>query len=525
MAASLQNRIEDYIGPRHSDMELTDWVTALSQWLTASAKELFDIIPEMTLKKVAPATMSSATTGTSLAGKRIFGVDIAGYPAREVPALEYAKVTNQNSIHYARSTDPVFYIKEGKLYVTTDGAETAEGTIHYISAPEVTYDLTTVPYFPTEYEPLVVLGAAVRGKMRQIVDTRSTLPAALNLSSITIPEKPSAPVFSYTDATASPIEAQTATITGDAPTYTAPVLSFSDFPTVTALEIPASGLSIPTPVFSVPDITTVTVSAPDDPPAYDSELVDQELSELAALIDDEEDEELARAKVSQIQAIISHALNQFNEEQVLYSALLQSAVIDAQAAAAEAQTEGSSVLQKEYQEYTSQLQKYTADLQKYQADTTNAIQVFQQNLGKELQVWQTSRQSELQAYTADIQNNLNVFQKESAEYQAKLQVDLLDAQQAQQAVSADAQLSTDVDKTNKLQVLQKEIQEYASVLQKYSADLQQYTAEIGTEIQQFTNNMQIIMTEHGLMGQELQGLQGLYTQELQLLIGGQQSGG
>jgi len=180
MAASLQNRIEDYIGPRHSDMELTDWVTALSQWLTASAKELFDIIPEMTLKKVAPATISSATTGTSLAGKRIFGVDIEGYPAREVPALEWAKVTNQNSIHYARSTDPVFYIKEGKLYVITDGAETAEGTIHYISAPEVTYDLTTVPYFPTEYEPLVVLGAAVRGKMRQIVDTRSTLPILLD---------------------------------------------------------------------------------------------------------------------------------------------------------------------------------------------------------------------------------------------------------------------------------------------------------------------------------------------------------
>ena len=525
MAVTFQNRVEDYIGSKHDSMELSDWLIALGEWLTASAKEVFELIPIDRLKLVSPEPAAVTADGLALAGKRIVGVEGSdNYNAREIAVQNYRRVKDPNSLEYATVTDPVFYSKGGKLYILEAGVVTT-GEVHYIESPFVEYDLTTISNFPTEFEPLVVLGAAIRGKMRQMVDTRVTLPAALDLSPITIPEKPSAPVFSYTDATASPIEAQTATITGDAPTYTAPVLSFSDFPNVTALAISASGLSVPTPVFSVPDITTVTVAAPGTAPSYDEAIADTQFSALASLIDTEEDIELAQAKLGEIQALVQNELNQFNEEQVEYSALLQNAVINAQAAAAEAQTEGSSVLQKEYQEYTSQLQKYTADLQKYQADTTNAIQVFQQNLGKELQVWQTSRQSELQAYTADIQNNLNVFQKESAEYQAKLQVNLLDAQQAQQAVSADAQLSTDVDKTNKLQVLQKEIQEYASVLQKYSADLQQYTAEIGTEIQQFTSNMQIIMTEHGLMGQELQGLQGLYTQELQLLIGGQQSGG
>lgn len=378
MAASLQNRIEDYIGPNHSDMELTDWVTALSQWLTASAKELFDIIPEMMLKRVAPVAISSATTGTSLAGKRIFEVDVAGYPAREVPATESAKLLNVNSIHYAIPTDPVFYIKNGKLYVVMSGGLTDAGTIHYISAPEVTYDLTTVPYFPTEYEPLVVLGAAVRGKMRQMVDTRSTLPSLLNLSSLSVPDTPVEPVFTYVDAAATSIAAQTVTFTGTAPTYR-------------------------------------------------DDVVDTELTELAALINTEEDPELAQAKVGQIQAIISNELNEFNEEQL--------------------------------------------------------------------------------------------------EYQAKVQADMQNAQQAQRAIESAAQLETDISKTNKLQVLQKEIKAYESTLQRYSSSVQAYSADVTKLVQEYSNKIQGVSADHGLMMQELQGLQGLYQQELQLLMGGQKSGG
>jgi len=517
-----QTRIEDLIG------DFSD-TTVINNALKDVAREIINILPPILLESMTYKREDTNGNGIALEGSsKILYADKGGYEARQVHAKSRERYEDSNSLFKATAKSPVFYVYDDKGHVIPGG-----GNLYTIYYPLIAYDDNYGVYASgnvviQEMEPLIVLGAAVRLRMLQLIEKRADLPAALDLSSITIPEKPSAPVFSYTDVTSSPIEAQTVTITGDAPTYTAPVLSFSDFPTVAALEISASGLSVPIPVFSVPDITTVTVALTEldpTPPAYDYALVDTELGELATLIDTEEDEELARAKLSQIQVIISNALNQFNEEQVLYAALIQKAIIDAQTAAAEAQTEGSLVLQTEYQEYTSQLQKYGADVQKYQVDTANEIQVFQQNLGKELQVWQTSRQSELQAYSANIQNNLNVFQKESAEYQAKLQVNLLDAQQAQQAVSTDAQLSTDVDKTNKLQVLQKEVQEYASVLQKYSADLQQYTTEIGTEIQQFTNNTQIIMTEHGLMAQELQGLQGLYAQELQLLTGGQQSGG
>jgi hypothetical protein len=362
MAVTFQNRVEDYIGSKHDSMELSDWLIALGEWLTASAKEVFELIPIDRLKLVSPEPAAVTTDGLALAGKRIVGVEGSDkYNAREIAVQNYRRVKDPNSLEYATVTDPVFYSKGGKLYILEAGVNTT-GEVHYIESPFVEYDLTTISNFPTEYEPLVVLGAAIRGKMRQMIDTRVTLPAALDLSSITIPEKPSAPVFSVTD------------------------------------------------------ITTVTVATVANPPTYNNSIASSQFTALATLIDTEEDIELAQAKIGEIQALVQNELNQFNEEQVEYSALLQNAVINAQAAAAEAQAEGSSVLQKEYQEYTS-------------------------------------------------------------------------------------------------------------VLQKYSADLQQYTAEIGTKVQTFTNNIQIIMTEHGMMGQELQGLQGLYTQELQLLMGGQQGGG
>lgn len=362
MAVTFQNRVEDYIGSKHSSMELTDWVIALGEWLTASAREVFEVISIDRLKLVSPTPATITSEGLALAGKRLVGVQGSlDYNAREIQANEVKRAQDSNSLEYATTTDPVFYAKGGKLYITEAGADTT-GAVHYVESPLVEYDLTTIANFPTEFETLVVLGAAIRGKMRQMVDTRVTLPAALDLSSITIPAKPSIPVFSVTD------------------------------------------------------ITTVTVATVANPPTYNNSIASSQFTALATLIDTEEDIELAQAKIGEIQGLIQNELNEYNEKQLLYQSLLSSATLNAQAAAAEAQAEGSSVLQKEYQEYTS-------------------------------------------------------------------------------------------------------------VLQKYSADLQQYTAEIGTKVQTFTNNIQIIMTEHGMMGQELQGLQGLYTQELQLLMGGQQGGG
>ena len=87
--------------------------------------------------------------------------------------------------------------------------------------------------------------------------------------------------------------------------------------------------------------------------------------------------------------------------------------------------------------------------------------------------------SYIQAYSGAMQNQLNIFNDANAEYQAKLQEGIQQAQINAQKAQTDAQLAaTDVQQTASL-LLQKEQQEYASKLQKYGTEVQEYQAKVG----------------------------------------------
>jgi len=174
MATALHNRVEDYIGPHDSNMEQTDWLTAMSEWLTASARSIFEVVPIERLSKVTPDPASVGVAGYALSGKRVLSVDKDGYPATEFPVANIARAKDSGSLLYATAQSPVFYIKGGKLFIVADGAEAA-GTVHYIESPLVDYDQTEISYFPKELETLVVIGAAVRGRIRQLADKRAKL--------------------------------------------------------------------------------------------------------------------------------------------------------------------------------------------------------------------------------------------------------------------------------------------------------------------------------------------------------------
>ena len=92
----------------------------------------------------------------------------------------------------------------------------------------------------------------------------------------------------------------------------------------------------------------------------------------------------------------------------------------------------------------------------------------------------------VQAYSQQMQNSVNVFNKESTEYQAKLQ----------EAI-AQAQINAEEARQESNSLLQKENQEYAATLQKYQSELQSYTADlqkyqsqIASETQKTTLNSQ-----------------------------------
>jgi len=127
---------------------------------------------------------------------------------------------------------------------------------------------------------------------------------------------------------------------------------------------------------------------------------------------------------------------------------------------------------------------------------------------------------QLNEYQTDIQNQLQKFNKENAEYQAELQVSITNARNAQQEYITEAQLSTDVDKQNKLQSLAKEVQEYSAELQKHSTEIQSYSAQVSAEVQEFANTVQGVNADHKMMLGELQELRNEYKQGLEAFMRG-----
>ena len=155
------------------------------------------------------------------------------------------------------------------------------------------------------------------------------------------------------------------------------------------------------------------------------------------------------------QADIQNELNEFNKESVEYQAQLQIAIQNAQL---------------EDAEEAKKLQKYSAELQAYQAEVGTAVQEYQQNLAGDIQVWQAERTTDLQKYQSDMQNELNKFNRETSEYQSVLQKDTADAQFVESGE--------------------------ARKLQKYSAEIQVYQGLVNVEVQEFTNNLQSLMTRY-----------------------------
>ena len=58
-------------------------------------------------------------------------------------------------------------------------------------------------------------------------------------------------------------------------------------------------------------------------PTYDNTIASSEFSDLATLIDTEEDSELAAAKVQEINTLMQNELNEFNQENIEFQATIQ----------------------------------------------------------------------------------------------------------------------------------------------------------------------------------------------------------
>tara|TARA_R100001443_G_scaffold117244_2_gene140864 strand:- start:913 stop:1500 length:588 start_codon:yes stop_codon:yes gene_type:complete len=131
--------------------------TDVDDALTASAKEVLDILPDAMLLKHA-STSATSSNVLDVENKRILRVTSGGYIAKEVPLGLSTQVSDSNSIHYATARTPAYYIKSNKNLEI----KPSDGNVDHITYPPVTHDLTAINQFPDTAEHAVVLSASIK---------------------------------------------------------------------------------------------------------------------------------------------------------------------------------------------------------------------------------------------------------------------------------------------------------------------------------------------------------------------------
>jgi len=437
-----------------------------------------------------------------------------------------AKYADVNSIYAATSNSPIWYLDNDNLSIspTPTGGEPA----NYYYVPE--YAITnwntstsSVDNYPSEYYYYAMLYGAIQVLSRRMLD--STTPTALPTLSITAvsPNVPTLTTITYTgpstsDVSIAPTVSTTAyvlpsagtafasrltdfsalagfsvnataptaisapslvssavstvalaDITGSVPSYNSVVtagtlgalasLAIDDLtitsvppdaftpqqvtyaPPTAAVAVAPSGI---TDIIAISDapVTSITGASSNQPtyssataPTFPTSAINDELTELNRLIDTEEDTELASAKGQEINMLIQD----FQAELSLYQANLGDANAE---------------LGKDNTIYQALVQQATQN-----ANATNSHAV--QNMQKELQ----RAQSIVQTGSTEHATALQIAQANAANTQAK---NMQDAIQTVQAIIADNTVK----------------------MQEWSQGLAHYQAEVSTEVQEYTNNLQ-----------------------------------
>ena len=138
--------------------------TAISDWLTAGAKEIISVMPAELLLKCATETSANAsevadfdTRGIILGVIRSDGT--VDQPCREIPGIAKGRAFDSTDLmFYGTESDPVFWKWNNKLEAAPKGSV----AIHHVSYPTVVYTDSSISNFADEVEHLVVLYAAIK---------------------------------------------------------------------------------------------------------------------------------------------------------------------------------------------------------------------------------------------------------------------------------------------------------------------------------------------------------------------------
>jgi len=382
--ADFKTRIDDLTGFASTDD------TALSDWLSAGARSVMNVLPLNKLERV--ASNENFTNNIDVEGKKILAVvrkdnnhaSKIYTPCRKLPPSMMGRVNDTNYMEAASESDPAYIIQNDVLNTYPGSNASNDSRVVFVnSSITVAHGDSAIANFPDEAEEAVVLYGA-RNALNRLMNGMNAI-SALTVS-VSAPSAPSISTVSYSaatnaDASATAVGAITvatvakADISGDVPSYTKPTQTF-------------------------------------------------DIAQFETFLETNEDVELAQLQLGRLnnelaeyQADIQNELNEFNKENQRYQANvqaeiskhnsdLQKALRQAEIDAADARQESQQATQVDLankaadqalalqnaaqtmaaaiQNNDDILNKFSAEISKYAAQVNDEIQEYNSNLQKDI---------------------------------------------------------------------------------------------------------------------------------------------
>ena len=441
-----------------------------------------------------------------------------------------SRYTDTDSLHFASKYNPKYVIGGDGAILTfpaPGGSENAYKVYYVNSTPVNSSDATLINshsdinYFPLDKVYLVVIYASMK--------TVQAAMGATTISDLSItavpPDVPSLSTITFdsidaVDSTLTVVAAGGVLGSATLPTYTKPTIttrvSFEDFWEAEEDSNPfgdsdPAGFSVTAvPPDSVSDsITTFALAGEfDDAMAKAKDLIDNagnlsqgqdveywlndEDAEMANVTMQTASQELQRANLG-----LQDALQTFNTDMQKFQALTGNFSAEVTAYQAEVNTQ--------VQEYQQKLQRYTTEM------------------STAYQAWAKTESDNLQVFQSDIQNELNEFNLENAKYQASVQESMAEFQSQNQMNIANAERSQNRQLQNSINDMKIIFDNNAQEIQNFTAQLQEYQAEVSTQVQEYTQNLQADSTGYQWLQDQYTKLKETYDQAFMMAAPKQQA--
>lgn len=337
-------------------------------------------------------------------------------------------------------------------------------------------------------------------------------------TALTPPSAPASPALSYSDATAAVIGTVSVGELPALPTYTAatfggslsipslPVLDLStELDNTTPLNPPAAP-SAPTFTYtdaSVSSVVATTIAALATAPTYTKDTSTLDFTAYDTYEGDEDPEMMSgivnklNVRLTEIRTEIEDEVNEWRAQSREYDAdtqhKIEQARIKMQEALANARmgTDTDSINQaKELEAAIATFDRTVANhgqqLATYRLEIERQVQTFNLNYEKTFRPWAEQQRMYLEQYARDIQKNGDAFRGAMEDHQLEAQRIIEQARVDAERVARQAQLTTDVAVQNEAQTVAAALQNYARELELFGAKSSLYNLEA-----------QLVITKYG----------------------------